>query len=206
MRRCNCAVKEKTYVQASHILVEARDSAVATLDMINGGLAFHLLAFRWSEHRGSAEIGGQLPVVRCEEYPAEFASFVCAAELRKPRIVKTESGWHVVVVNSRSTDVTQVAEPNPALQPEKFTETITLSCSFSAVAGSLTVKIDEPKRMAFVGDKPALLIALPVEFRLRATSGSTVVIDRTTGEAVVHEPGKPQVSGLICRPASRRLF
>jgi len=200
-------IPSQTYVQVDHILLESKDSADMALNMLGKGVEFDRLAYRWSSDTASARIGGQLPVQLCSDFVPEFASFVCTSPLKTPGVVKTVFGWHVAVVRSRSALRSDVVGPNPNLVAPPFTATATLSCGFPSIPDqNFTLTVDEPNMVAMLGKQPVLVMPSEVEFSLLRSNGDHIVINRTTGLGVIRQPGKPAVSGLVCRSSRQRLF
>jgi hypothetical protein len=156
---------------------------------------------------GTAEVGGRLPVSRCDVFVEPFAEVACTAPLDEPRIVQTVFGWHLVVVHDRKERAEDISSSASQFRIEPFQASITLSCSFESMPGqAIVVRIDEASARAFVEKRKALLFANDVSFTVLTQTMRQIRIDRTSGRAVAQMQGERPMDGLICRPSSQRLF
>lgn len=92
-----------TEVCSAHILVETKEEADAALDRINAGEAFADLAAELSLD-GSGANGGDLGCAAPTQYVPPFAEATMEAPIEEVYgPVESEFGFHLIVVNSRTT-------------------------------------------------------------------------------------------------------
>ena len=98
---------------AKHILVASQAEAQDIVKKLGAGSAFADLAKAQSKDPGSAAQGGDLGCLNPGETVAEFDKAAFSGPLNTPQVVKTEFGWHVLLVTSRAaagaTPLTEVA-------------------------------------------------------------------------------------------------
>ena len=84
-------------IRASHILVGSREQAEQIMNEIEAGAAFHKIA---SEHSKcpSKNKGGDLGFFPRGRMVPEFDRFCFSHKKGETGIVKTQFGWHVVMV------------------------------------------------------------------------------------------------------------
>jgi peptidyl-prolyl cis-trans isomerase SurA len=121
----------------------ARAKAQIVLDSINAGSDFASLARRFSQDPGSAQQGGELPLVRRGEFVKEFEAAVFSMnEGQISPIIETEFGFHVIQLIQRRGDA--VKARHVLIRTEKSAESdsvavATLDSIRAAVkAGTLT--------------------------------------------------------------------
>ncbi len=97
-------------VHARHILVDDEATAQDLINQLNGGADFQELAIEHSNDPGAAD-GGDLGYFTREEMVSDFSDAAFSlqpGEYSGP--VETQFGWHIILVEDRSTPVAQPFE------------------------------------------------------------------------------------------------
>ncbi len=87
-----------------HILVEDEATAQEVLEKLEGGADFAELAAEYSTDPGSKDKGGTYGWVAKGNFVPEYEEAAFTAELNKPVIVKSQFGYHVIIVEDRQED------------------------------------------------------------------------------------------------------
>lgn len=120
LRRANLEVR------ARHILVPSEEEAEAIIAKLDGGAVFPTLA-RESSIGSSAERGGDLGYFFSRRMAPEFAAALDALETGSYTAspVKTEFGWHVILlIDRRDDDIPSFIEMQSQLREELTKETV----------------------------------------------------------------------------------
>ncbi len=94
--------------KARHILVEDEETVKSLLAQLDEGADFSELAKTHSSDSGSAESGGDIGWVRPNQLVEEFATVLETLEKGKYTTVKTQFGWHLVLLDDK-----RAVEPPP---------------------------------------------------------------------------------------------
>lgn len=87
--------------RSKHILVEDEATAQEIVEQLEGGADFAELAKQYSKDPGSADKGGAYGWVARGDFVPEYEDAAFSAELNKPVVVKSQFGYHVIVVEER---------------------------------------------------------------------------------------------------------
>lgn len=84
-----------------HILVEDEETANEVLERLQAGEDFAELAAEYSTDPGSKDTGGTYGWVARGNFVPEYEEAAFSAELNEPVIVKSQFGYHVIIVEDR---------------------------------------------------------------------------------------------------------
>lgn len=84
-----------------HILLNNQQDAQEAWQRLNKGADFTKLAQK-SQDRSSAAKGGEIGCIHPQETVAPFDKVSFSAPLNTPQLVKTDYGWHVLVISKRT--------------------------------------------------------------------------------------------------------
>lgn len=88
--------------KSKHILVEDEATAQEIVAKLDAGGDFAELAKEYSKDPGSAENGGEYGWIPRGEFVPEYEEAAFSAELNTPVIVKSDFGYHVIIVEDRA--------------------------------------------------------------------------------------------------------
>lgn len=83
------------------IVVATQEEANAVVDRLEAGEDFADLAAELSLDESSADLGGDLGLLRASDMPVEFARATLALNVGQRALVQTNYGWHVVTISER---------------------------------------------------------------------------------------------------------
>ena len=124
---------------ASHILVESEEAAVALVERLAAGEEFEALA-REASSDSSASSGGQLGWFESGMMVPDFEAAVIALEVGKVSDpVQTQFGWHLIQLNeTRERDVPTLEQVTDELRPQ--VERAAVQAQLDALTAAATVE------------------------------------------------------------------
>jgi hypothetical protein len=101
----NKSIPTSLYVVSSHVLLDSPELAVTGAEMVRNGGDIARLAMLWSKDKSTAMKGGYQGIELCSAYIPEMANFLCSQPIGHVGIVRTQFGWHIVVVHTRGAEL-----------------------------------------------------------------------------------------------------